>query len=142
MAHLETRAPRSAGSSRGRVVSAPDPCCFSEAGSHCVTAEADSEIIRGRPPVFSDDDECAALKTSPTACSRSLCSSPIAAETLDWLLRPIGRHALLTELGRIALPESDANGALRWNEDDVSRLVQAALELAEARLPTKAGVSR
>ena len=36
----------------------------------------------------------------------------------------------------------DANGALRWNEDDVSRLVQAALELAEARLPTKAGVSR
>ena len=36
---------------------------------------------------------------------------PEMAETLDWLPRPKRRHALLTELGRIAQPASDANGA-------------------------------
>jgi hypothetical protein len=66
---------------------------------------------------------------------------PEEADTLGWLLRPRRRHALLTELGRVAQPKSDASGALRWSEDDVSRLVEAALELAEARPSTKAGVA-
>jgi hypothetical protein len=65
---------------------------------------------------------------------------PEKAATLGWLLRP-RRHALLTELGRVARPKSDAGGALRWNEDDVSRLIEAAHDLAEARPSTKAGVA-
>jgi hypothetical protein len=66
---------------------------------------------------------------------------PEKAETLDWLLRPRRRHALLTELGRIAQPRSDASGALRWSEGDVSRLVQVALDLADERPSTKEGVA-
>jgi hypothetical protein len=60
---------------------------------------------------------------------------------LSWLLTPRRRHALLTELGRVAQPRSDAGGALRWSEADVSRLMTAALALAEARPSTKAGVA-
>ena len=66
---------------------------------------------------------------------------PEEAGTLGWLLRPRRRHALLTELGRVAQPKSDASGALRWSEESVSRLVQAALEVASARPSTKEGVA-
>jgi hypothetical protein len=66
---------------------------------------------------------------------------PEEEETLAWLLRPRRRHALLTELGRIAQPKSDASGSLAWSDDDVSRLIRAAIELAEARPSTKAGVA-
>jgi hypothetical protein len=66
---------------------------------------------------------------------------PEKAETLVWLFRPRRRHALLTELGRIARPTSDERGELRWREDDVSRLIRAAHDLAEARPSTKAGVA-
>lgn len=66
---------------------------------------------------------------------------PEKEQTLSWLLRPRRRHALLTELGRVAQPRSDANGALRWGESDVIRLVTAALAVAEARPSTKAGVA-
>jgi hypothetical protein len=66
---------------------------------------------------------------------------PEKAETLSWLLWPKRRHALLTELGRMAQPKSDGSGELRWSEEDVSRLVQAALELADTRPSTKAGVA-
>ena len=66
---------------------------------------------------------------------------PEKAEALSWLLGPKRRHALLTELGRVAQPRSAANGDLRWGEEDVSRLVQAALEVAIARPSTKEGVA-
>ena len=56
-------------------------------------------------------------------------------------VRPRRRHALLTELGRIAQPRSDSGGGLQWNEADVSRLVDAAFLLAEVRPSTKAGVA-
>jgi hypothetical protein len=66
---------------------------------------------------------------------------PEKAETLSWLLGPKRRHALLTELGRIAQPRSAASGDLRWSEEGVSRLVQAALEVASARPSTKEGIA-
>jgi hypothetical protein len=66
---------------------------------------------------------------------------PEKAKPLSWLLTPRRRHALLTELGRVALPRSDNGGGLRWNEDDVSRLVDAAFTLAAERPSTKAGVA-
>ena len=66
---------------------------------------------------------------------------PEKAKTLSWLLWPKRRHALLTELGRMAQPRSDGSGELRWSEKDVSRLVQAALEPAEARPSTNAGIA-
>jgi hypothetical protein len=66
---------------------------------------------------------------------------PERMATLTWLLRPKRRHALLTELGRIARPRSDASGALVWSEADVSRLIAAALIVAAARPSTKAGVA-
>jgi hypothetical protein len=134
---------------------------LSEADSSCVAAEAEPRVPCGRPPVFSEETLRRAAGYSyarrvrtrrgtqdlvyrmfAIAVLEHYCEAyPEKAESLDWLLRPKRRHALLTELGRIAQPASDANGALRWNEDDVSRLVQVALELAEARPPTKAGVA-
>jgi hypothetical protein len=66
---------------------------------------------------------------------------PEKEPTLAWLLRPKRRHVLLTELGRIAQPRSDASGELYWSGADVSRLVRAALTVAEARPSTKAGVA-
>ena len=62
------------------------------------------------------------------------------AAPLDWLLAP-RRHTLLSELGRVAEPRSDGHGGLRWTERDVSRLIRAALEVAEARPSTKDGVA-
>jgi hypothetical protein len=66
---------------------------------------------------------------------------PEKAATLDWLLKPRRRHALLSELGRVARPMSDEKGVLRWTDPEVSRLIQAALEIAETKPPTKAGVA-
>jgi hypothetical protein len=62
------------------------------------------------------------------------------AAALDWLLEP-RRHTLLSELGRVAQPRSDEHGQLRWTERDVSRLIRAALQVAEAKPPTKEGVA-
>ena len=62
------------------------------------------------------------------------------AASLEWLLEP-RRHTLLSELGRIAEPRSDGCGALHWREQDVSRLIRAALEVAEAKPGTKEGVA-
>jgi hypothetical protein len=66
---------------------------------------------------------------------------PEKAAPLYWLLRPKRRHALLSELGRVAQPKSDEQGVLRWSERDVSRLIHAALEIAETKPSTKAGVA-
>jgi hypothetical protein len=115
---------------------------------------------RGRPPVFSDEALRRAIGYSyardvgtrrgaqdlvyrmfAVAVLEHYCEAyPNEAETLGWLLWPKRRHALLTELGRVAQPRSDANGNLRWREDDVSRLMEAAFILAEAKPSTKRGV--
>jgi len=67
---------------------------------------------------------------------------PEKADALRWFLAPKRRHSLLTELGRIARPRSDGRGELTWNEEDVSRMIDAALELAETRPSTKSGVAK
>jgi hypothetical protein len=67
---------------------------------------------------------------------------PEKAPTLGWFLHPKRRHTLLTELGRIARPRSTPNGSLVWSEDDVTRLIGAAVELAETRPSTKDGVKQ
>jgi hypothetical protein len=64
---------------------------------------------------------------------------PEQAETLEWLLRPRLRHALLSELGRVGKPRSDETGVLRWNDRDVDRLIWVALEIAERKPSAKAG---
>ena len=115
---------------------------------------------RGRPPVFSKDALRRATGYSyarqvgtrrgaqdlvyrmfAVAVLEHYCEAyPDKAETLEWLLRPKRRHALLTELGRVAQPRSDTSGNLRWSEEDVSRLMEAAFILAEAKPSTKRGV--
>jgi hypothetical protein len=135
--------------------------CISEADSSSVTAEADSRIPRGRPPVFSEEVLSRAAGYSyvrrvrtrrgaqdlvyrmfAIAALEHYCEAyPEREATLAWLLKPRRRHALLTELGRVAQPRSAAGGALSWSEADVSHLVTAALALAEARPSTKAGVA-
>ena len=124
-------------------------------------AEAESRVLRGRPPAFSDEMLERAARFSyarrvrtrrgaqdlvyrmfAIAVLEHYCEAyPEKAKTLDWLLRPRRRHALLTELGRFAQPRSDASGALRWSKGDVSRLVQVALDLADERPSTKEGVA-
>jgi hypothetical protein len=66
---------------------------------------------------------------------------PEKAATLEWLLRPRRRHTLLSELGRFGNPRSDESGELRWNSRDVSRLIEAAIEIAETQPSTKEGVA-
>ena len=134
---------------------------ISEADSSSVAAEADSRIPRGRPPVFSDEVLGQAAGYSyarrvrtrrgaqdlvysmfAIAALEHYCEAyPEKEATLAWLLKPRRRHALLTELGRVAQPRSVAGGALRWSGADVSRLVTAALAVAEARPSTKVGVA-
>jgi hypothetical protein len=116
---------------------------------------------RGRPPVFSEETLRRATGYSyarrvgtrrgaqdlvyrmfAIAVLEHYCEAHAEkAETLGWLLGPKRRHGLLTELGRVARPRSDPSGELRWNEDDVSGLIEAAFALAEARPSTKAGVA-
>ena len=126
-----------------------------------MAAEPESRSRRGRPPVFSDEAISRASGYSyarrvrtrrgaqdlvyrmfAIAVLEHFCEAyPERAESLAWLLGPRRRHALLTELGRIAQPRSDPSGELRWSADDVSRLIAAAFELAEARPSTKSGVA-
>ncbi len=134
---------------------------LSEADSCCVHIEADSESTRGRPPVFSDEVLGQAARYSyarrirtrrgaqdlvyrmfAIAALEHFCEAyPEKELTLAWLLTPKRRHTLLTELGRVAQPRSDAAGGLSWSEPDVSRLITAALSVAEARPSTKVGVA-
>ena len=116
------------GQARDRLSTRPRVSrCFLEADSHCVYAEADSEIIRGRPPVFSDEvsRQAAGYSHARRGANKARSSRPrlphvrIAAlehfceaypdneATLSLALGPKRRHALLSELGRIARPRSD-----------------------------------
>jgi hypothetical protein len=126
-----------------------------------MSAEAASNIRRGRPPVFSDEALRDATRFSYARRVRSrrgaqdlvyrkfavaaielYCEAhPERAASLRWLTTPELRHSLLSELGRVGEPRSDENGVLEWSPGDVNRLIRAALEIAEARPTTKAGVS-
>ena len=66
---------------------------------------------------------------------------PESGATLDWLLTPTPRHSLLTELGRVARPWSDEAGVLHWTADEVVRLVDIAIAVAEWKPSTKEGVA-
>jgi hypothetical protein len=66
---------------------------------------------------------------------------PKKASQLNWLLTPKRRHVLLSELGRIARPRTDAKGNFRWVDSDVDRLIHAALEISERKPTTKDGVA-
>ena len=100
---------------------------LSEADSCWVRTEADSGTTRGRPPVFTDEvlDQAAGYSYARRVRTRRgaqdlvyrmfaiaalehFCEAyPEKEATLAWLLRPKRRHALLTELGRVAQPRSD-----------------------------------
>lgn len=123
--------------------------------------EAAPRRLRGRPVVFSDEvlrgsagysyarrigtrrgAQDLVYRMFAIAVIEHYCEAyPEKANTLSWLLRPRRRHALLTELGRIGQPRSDADGALRWSAEDVTRLIDAALEVARSRPSTKVGAT-
>lgn len=123
--------------------------------------EADSKRTRGRPAVFSDDVLRQAAEFSYAREVRTRRGAqdlvyrrfavvaielyseafPEKAETLAWFFSPRLRHALLSELGRIAQPRSGEGGALRWDERDVERLIRTALEIARVQPSTKDGVA-
>lgn len=125
-----------------------------------MSTEADSRINRGRPPVFSDEllghaagysyarrvrtrrgSQDLVYRMFAIAALEHFCEAyPEKELTLAWLLTPKRRHTLLTELGRVGQPRSDAAGALSWREADVTRLITTALTVAEARPSTKVGV--
>ena len=126
-----------------------------------MSAEAASNIRRGRPPVFSDETLRDAARFSYARRVRSkrgaqdlvyrkfavaaielYCEAyPEGAAPLRWLTTPELRHSLLSELGRVGEPRSDENGVLEWSARDVNRLIRVALEIAEAKPTTKAGVT-
>ena len=126
-----------------------------------MSSEAASNIRRGRPPVFSDGALLDAARFSYARRVRSrrgaqdlvyrkfavaaielYCEAhPECADSLRWLTTPELRHSLLSELGRVGEPRSDAHGILEWSARDVNRLIEAALEIAEAKPTTKAGVA-
>jgi hypothetical protein len=66
---------------------------------------------------------------------------PEAGAPLEWLLSPKPRYSLLSELGRVAEPKSGEEDRLQWSAREVNRLIQAALEIAEAKPTTKVGVA-
>jgi len=126
-----------------------------------VARHADSERRRGRKPVFSEDELRHAAKFAYARRVRTRRgaqdlvyrkfavavielyreSHPDRAATLDWLLSPMPRYSLLSELGRVAEPRSSDTGSLEWSAQDVNRLIQVAFEIAEAKPSTKAGIA-
>jgi len=126
-----------------------------------MASEVDSKRPRGRPRVFSDEalrqaaDFSYARRVQTRRGAQDLvyrkfavavielfCEAyPEKAVPLNWLLSPRRRHVLLSELGRVAQPKSDDQSVLLWNERDVSRLINAAFQIAEAKPTTKAGVA-
>jgi len=132
----------------------------SEADSSGVS-EGTNDKRRGRPAAFSDDALARAAGFSyarsvrtrrgaqdlvyrmfATAVIEHYCEAfPENADALGWYFAPKVRHSLLTELGRIARPRSDGQGGLTWNEDDVARMIDAAVELAATKPTTKTGAA-
>jgi len=126
-----------------------------------MASEVDSKRPRGRPRVFSDEalrqaadfsyarrvrtrrgaQDLVYRKFAVAAIELFREAYPEKAAPLNWLLSPRRRHVLLSELGRVAQPKSDNQGVLMWNERDVSRLIDAAFQIVEAKPTTKAGVA-
>lgn len=126
-----------------------------------VSSEAASEKPRGRRPVFSDEElrhaaqfayarrvrtrrgaqDLVYRKFAVAAIELYQDAHPERRSALDWLLTPIPRYSLLSELGRIGEPRSGDEGSLRWSAPEVNRLIEVALEIAEAKPTTKAGVT-
>ena len=126
-----------------------------------MASEVDSKRPRGRPRVFSDEalrqaadfsyarrvrtrrgaQDLVYRKFAVAAIELFREAYPEKAAPLNWLLSPRRRHVLLSELGRVAQPKSDNQGVLMWNERNVSRLIDAAFQIAEAKPTTKAGVA-
>lgn len=126
-----------------------------------MTREADSEKRRGRRPIFSDDElrhaaqfayarrvrtrrgaqDLVYRKFAVAALELYREAHPGESEALDWLLEPMPRYSLLSELGRVAEPRSSDDGSLAWSAPDVNRLIQVAHAIAEARPSTKAGIA-
>jgi len=125
-----------------------------------VTREADSEKRRGRRPIFSDAELRHAAQFAYARRVRTRRGAqdlvyrkfaiavielyreahPDKSEALEWLLAPMPRYSLLSELGRVAEPHSSEDGSLAWSAPDVSRLINVALEIADARPSTKQGI--
>lgn len=122
---------------------------------------ADSERRRGRKPVFSEDELRDAAQFAYARRVRTRRGAqdlvyrkfavavlelyreahPDTAATLGWLLAPMPRYSLLSELGRVAEPRSSDSGSLEWSAQDVNRLIRVAFEIAEAKPSTKAGIA-
>ena len=134
---------------------------LSEADSRGVASpEASARRRRGRPRVFTEKtlQEAALFSYAKHVRTRrgaqdlvyrkfAVAAIELFREThpedakLEWLLSPVPRHSLLTELGRVARLRSDEDGVLHWTARDVSRLIAIAFEVAEARPSTKEGVA-
>jgi hypothetical protein len=126
-----------------------------------MVSEAASKKAVGRRPVFSDEAlrqagafsyarqvrtrrgaQDLVYRMFAVAAIEHYCEAhPAKAPQLNWLLTPRRRHVLLSELGRIGRPRSDEEGKFHWDDNDVSRLVHAALEIAERKPTTKVGVA-
>jgi hypothetical protein len=126
-----------------------------------MSSEAVSSKARGRPRVFSDPElrraaeyayarrvrsrrgaqDLVYRRFAVTAIELYREAHPEEGAPLEWLLMPTRRYSLLSELGRVAEPRSDDDDRLRWRGDDVNRLIRIALEIAEAKPTTKAGVA-
>jgi hypothetical protein len=116
---------------------------------------------RGRRPVFSDDElrhaaqfayarrvrtrrgaqDLVYRKFAIAAVELFRESHPQEGAPLDWLLRPMPRYSLLSELGRVAEPHSGQKGSLEWRALNVRRLIEVALEVARDKPTTKVGVA-
>ena len=122
---------------------------------------AASERSLGRPPVFSDDELQRASRFAYAKRVRTrrgaqdlvyrkfaiavielYCEAhPEDAARLEWLLRPVPRYSLLSELGRIAGPRSGEEDELEWTAPAVNQLIQAAVGIACLKPPTKVGIA-
>ncbi len=122
---------------------------------------ADPDRRRGRKPVFSEDELRHAAQFAYARRVRTRRGAqdlvyrkfavavlelyreahPDKGAALEWLLAPMPRYSLLSELGRVAEPRSSDTGSLEWSAQDVNRLIQVAFEIAEAKPSTKTGIA-
>jgi hypothetical protein len=124
-------------------------------------ASVERKHPRGRPVVFSEDvlreasgysyarrvrtrraAQDLVYRMFAIAAIEHYCEAfPESAATLAWLLTPRRRYTLLSELGRVGTPRSGVDGTLQWTGRDVTRLIEAALEIARMQPSTKEGVA-
>ena len=123
--------------------------------------DAHSQRRRGRKPVFSETElqhaaqfayarrvhtrrgaqDLVYRKFAVAALELYREAHPDRGAALDWLLAPMPRYSLLSELGRVAEPRSSDSGSLEWSAQDVNRLIEVAFEIAETKPSTKTGIA-